>query len=136
MFDGLARIPSKLTRLLGRFAIARLDPGDAVPGWAWSGAFASVSRTTTELSIVCDERAVPVEVVAERGWRAFAVAGPMDLSTVGVLASIAQPLAEAGIALFAISTFDTDIILVREGTAGEAVIALRDAGHEVGEEAG
>lgn len=136
MLVRLAKIPSKLTRLPGRFAIARLDPAAAIPGWAWSGALASVSRTRSELSIVCDESAVPANLAADRGWIAFAVAGPMDLSTVGVLASIAQPLAEAGIALFAISTFETDVILVREGTAGEAVIALRNAGHEVGEEAG
>jgi uncharacterized protein len=125
-------IPSKLSLLPGRFAIARLDPGEAVPAWAWVGAFASVSRTSRELSIVCAEDGVPPEVVAERGWRAFEVSGPMDLSTVGVLASIAQPLAEAGIALFAISTFDTDYVLVSGETAGEAAIALRDAGHEVG----
>ena len=132
MLDGPAAIPSTLSRLPGRFAIARLDPGADVPRWAWSGGFASVSRTSAELSIVCDERAVPAEVEADRGWSVFAVAGPIDLSKVGVLASIAQPLADAGIALFAISTFDTDVILVREGTAGEAVIALRNAGHEVG----
>ncbi len=136
MLDGLAKIPSKLARLPGRFAIARLDARADIPGWAWAGAFASVSRTRTELSIVCDEDAVPTGMLADRGWRAFEVAGPMELSTVGVLASIAQPLAEAGIAIFAISTYDTDVILVREGTAGEAVVALRKAGHEVGEEAG
>ena len=127
-----ANTSSKLTQLPGRFAIARLDPGADVPAWGWSGAFASISRSGSELSVVCEEEAVPAHVTADRGWRAFAVAGAMDLSTVGVLASIAQPLAAAGIAIFAISTFDTDIILVREGTAGEAVIALRNAGHEVG----
>lgn len=132
MLNKPAKVISNLMQLPGRFAIARLDPGSDIPGWAWSGAFASVSRTKTELSILCDESAVPPEIVADRGWCGFAVAGPMDLSTVGVLASIAQPLAEAGIAIFAISTFDADVILVREGTAGEAVVALRDAGHEVG----
>lgn len=123
---------SKLSLLSGRFAIARLDPGREIPGWAWVGEWSSVSRTSGELSIICDERDVPAEVAADRGWRAFAVAGPMELSTVGVLASIAQPLAEAGIAIFAISTFDTDYVLVREEATGGAVDALRKAGHEVG----
>ena len=126
----------KLARLPGRFAIARLDPTAHVPEWAWSGAFTSVSRTRRELLILCEEAAVLRTIVADRGWTAFEVAGPMELSSIGVLAAIAQPLAAAGIALFAISTFDTDVILVKEETALEAVAALRSAGHEVGEEAG
>jgi len=127
------RVSSRLTMLPGRFAIARIDPGAEVPSWAWRGAFASVSRTASELSIVCEDLAVPDDIQVDRGWRALAVAGPMDLSSVGVLASIASPLAGAGIALFAVSTFETDIILVREGDAAKAAEALRSAGHEVGE---
>ena len=130
MPDGRAK-RSRLSMLPGRFAIARLDPGAEVPPWAWSGAFASVSRTATELSIVCQEANIPEGVEANRGWRALVVAGPMELSIVGVLASIASPLAGAGIALFAVSTFETDMILGKEQEAAKAVEALRTAGHDV-----
>lgn len=123
----------RLRWLPGRFAIARLDPAAEVPSWAWSGDFASVSRSATELSIVTDQAAIPGEVAAERGWRALVVAGAMDLSIVGVLASITKPLADAGIALFAISTFETDYILIKEEWAAKAAEALRSAGLEVGD---
>lgn len=130
MADFLA-IRSILTLLPGRFAIARIDPAAAIPSWVWNGPFTSVSRTPTELSIVCDEAVIPPDFVADRGWCAFVVLGPMDLSTVGVLASITWPLAEAQVALFAISTFETDYILVREDSAERAVDVLKAAGHEI-----
>ena len=122
---------SKLTLLPGRFAILRLDPATPVPSWVWNGAFSSVSRTPSELSIVCEEGFVPQDEEADRGWCALVVAGPMDLSTVGVLASITGPLAVARVALFAVSTFETDTILIKEETADLAVTALRDYGHIV-----
>jgi hypothetical protein len=122
---------STLIMLPGRFAIARMDPTSPIPPWVWGGDFTSVSRSPSELSLVCAESVVPAEHEADRGWRAFVVAGPMDLSIVGVLASITQPLAAARVALFAVSTFETDYILVREDQAEKAMIALRDFGHEV-----
>lgn len=122
---------SSLTMLPGRFAITRIDPAAPVPEWAWSGQFVSISRTPTELSIVCDETAVPLDLESHRGWRAFVVAGPVDLSTVGVLASITQPIARAGIALFTVSTFETDYLLVHEDSAKFAAEVLRGSGHDV-----
>lgn len=129
-------VSSRLTWLPGRFAIGRLDPGAAVPPWAWAGGFVSFARTPSELSVVCDEAVIPKGMNFEAGWHALIVDGPMDLSTVDVLASITGPLANAGVALFAVSTFETDYLLVREGEAAIAATALREAGHEVGEEAG
>ena len=104
-----------------------------IPVWAFSsGGFVSITRTEEELSIVCDERLVPFEFVAvERGFRMLMVVGPLDFSLTGVMASIAGPLAEAGVSLFAISTYDTDYVLVREERLGEAVEALRGAGWEI-----
>jgi hypothetical protein len=122
---------STLTLLPGRFGILRLDPATPIPSWVWNGVFSSVSRTPTELSIVCEEPFIPQDVKADRGWCAFVVAGPMDLSTVGVLASIAGALAAAQVALFAVSTFETDYVLVKEETTDLAVKALRDYGHIV-----
>ena len=122
---------STLTWLPARFAIARLEPGAAVPPWAWEGEFASVSRSADELSIVCDETAIPEGIQAEGGWRALKIAGPMDLSIVGVLASVAAPLSSAGVSLFAVSTFETDYILIRERAMHRAETALRGAGHRI-----
>jgi uncharacterized protein len=111
-------------------AICRLDRDTAIPAWA-TGDFVSITRTNDELSIVCDERAVPSGVKADRGWRALKIEGPLDLSLTGVLASIAVPLAEARINIFAISTFDTDYVLVKADRVIEAIGELRSAGHPI-----
>lgn len=113
-------------------AICRLGPDNEIPNWAGSAAFTSVTRTRTELSIVCPEDAVPDGIARESGWRILQVEGPLDFALTGVLASIAGPLAEAFVSIFAISTFDTDYVLVRESDVDGAVEALRNAGHRVG----
>jgi len=112
------------------FAVARLDPGSAIPDWAAANFF-SVTRTTDELSIVCDERVVPLDVAAERGFQVLAVEGPLDFSLTGVMASISGALAGAGVSMFAVSTYDTDYVLVRGDRLGDAVAALRAADWEV-----
>jgi uncharacterized protein len=115
------------------FAIVRLDARAAIPEWAWRGPFWSITRTPAELSIVCEQVSVPPGLTAiERDFRALAVEGPLDFSWTGILASIASPLAKAGISLFAVSTFDTDYVLVREDRLAQALDALRGAGWEIG----
>ncbi len=121
-----------LAVVAGRFAVVRLPPEQAMPAWAWSGVLASATRTETELSIVCADEAVPGTVfTVERGWRALRVAGPLDFSLIGILARLTAPLAEAGASVFALSTFDTDYLLVRATDLERAVGALRAAGHHV-----
>jgi hypothetical protein len=115
------------------FAVCRLASTEAVPAWAVRGPLASVTRTQTELSILCLDSAVPDGVTAQRGWRGLRVVGPLDFALVGVLAALVVPLAEAGVSLFAFSTFDTDYILVRAADLDRAVSALRGAGHTVAE---
>ncbi|HKQ57812.1 MAG TPA: ACT domain-containing protein [Candidatus Eisenbacteria bacterium] len=110
-----------------RLAICRYDAGAPFPAWAMheDARFWSVTRTPDELSVVCDEDAVPPSCSrVESGWRALRLAGPIDLAETGVLASLAAPLASASVALFAISTFDTDYLLVREESLERAVAAL------------
>jgi hypothetical protein len=103
-----------------------------VPSWsAGARTFLTISRTPQELSIVADEVAVPLLVPAERGYRALRVEGPLPLDWVGVLAALAVPLADAGVSIFPIATYDTDYILVRGGALAQAVAALATAGHEV-----
>ncbi len=121
----------QLTPLPGTFAVCRLEPGAAIPSWAATGTFFSITRTTEELSIVCDQSVLPEGVRCERDWRCLKLAGPIPFSTVGVLASLVTPLADAGISVFAISTFDTDYLLVKEECFDRAVAALRQAGHNV-----
>lgn len=120
-----------LALLPGTFAVCRLPADAAVPAWAAGGGFASVTRTGGELSVVCPEGAVPAGVRCERGWRCLGVAGTLDFALAGVLASLLGPLAAAGVSVFALSTFDTDYLLVREADLGRAAGALRQAGHAV-----
>ena len=120
-----------LTTMPGRYAICRL-PADARPAaWPGSASFVSITRTLDELSIVCDERSVPAGARVEPGWNLLRVDGPLDFSAVGIVASLASPIAAAGVSLFAISTFDTDYLLVKADTLDAAIDALRRAGHAV-----
>lgn len=120
-------------RLLdSRFAIIRLPSGAGLPWWAASSEeFLSVTCTADETSIVCDARQVPAGVRAEREFRALRVDGTLPFEATGVLASLAVPLADGGVSIFAISTFDTDYLLVRETSLDSALRLLRGAGHSV-----
>jgi uncharacterized protein len=123
--------PLSLSLLPETLAVCRLAPDAEVPAWAWTGEPASVTRTRDELSIVCRMDAVPREVRAEGGWRCLRVQGPLDFALTGILSALTAPLAAAGIALFAVSTFDTDYLLVKAETLDRATEALRRAGHRV-----
>lgn len=116
----------------GIWAVARLAPSDPVPGWAASSSFVSVTRTRDELSIVCPESAVPPEVRAERGWAMIKLAGPFPFDAIGVLEAVLAPLARANVSVFAVSTFDTDYVLVKREDLGRAVGALASAGGREG----
>lgn len=111
-----------------RLAISRLAPDDPVPEWAL-GTFVSVTRTNDELSIICDETAVPDDVQSERGWRTLEVVGPLDFTEVGILVALAGPLAEANISVLVISTYDTDFLLVRETELSLAIEVLEANNH-------
>jgi len=117
-----------LVPLDGRFAVCRLPAGAGVPGWAAGGPLVSITRTAEELSVVCRDEAVPDGVRCERGWRCLRVAGVLDFSLTGVLASLLGPLAAAGVSVFVVSTFDTDYLLVKEDKWAEATEVLRRAG--------
>jgi hypothetical protein len=120
-----------LSVLPDTFTVCRLEANADLPRWALAGGFCSITRTPEELSIVAVKSAVPPGVRAEGAWRALKVAGPIAFSAVGVLASIADPLARAGLSVFAISTFDTDYILVAADRVEDARLALANAGHVV-----
>ena len=121
----------ELSLLPGRFAISRLARGAAVPEWATQGSFFSITRTGDELSIVSEHSLVPAEVRSQSSYRVLKVHGPFALTEVGVLSALASPLAEAGLSLFAISTFDTDYLLVASETISAAITALEQRGHRI-----
>ena len=123
----------RLSLLPEPLAICRLPPSALIPAWAMIGSFFTLTRTDEELSIVCPAARVPEEVTCESGWRALKVAGPLDFALTGVLASLAGPLAQAGISLFAVSTYDTDYLLLKEERLAQAISALRAAGHQLEE---
>ena len=120
--------PLTLAILPERLGICRLPPDTEVPGWAHSKGFSSITRTTDVLSLVCRLDCIPPEVRCERDWRAFRVVGTLDFSLTGILSMLSGVLADAGISLFALSTFDTDYLLVRSGQLPQAIQAYVAAG--------
>ncbi len=115
--------PSRLcmSTLNLRLGICRFDNGEQLPDWAIrSTDFLSITRTADELSIVCEEDSIPPGIKAEKGWRAIKVEGPLDFKMTGVLSSILSPLADAKISIFAVSTYETDYILVKSDRIDEA----------------
>lgn len=115
----------QLTALPGRNCVVRLDKDAALPGWfTLSGPLAAACRTADELSLLAAQQDVPADVPGERDLRAFKVAGPLDFAQTGILAAIAAPLAEADIPIFAISTFETDYVLVPAARFESAVQIL------------
>ena len=121
----------QLDLLKGLYSIAKLAPDAPIPAWAHEDDFLSITRTADELSVVCGS--IPERVPCQRGWRCLKVRGPLDFSQTGVISSIAAPLAEAAVPIFAISTFDTDYILIAETHLERAIGALKSAGFTVGQ---
>jgi len=101
-----------LALLEGSYAVCRLTPDAPLPAWVGGGPLVSVTRTAGELSVVCGAEAVPDGVRCESGWRCLRVAGTLDFSLVGVLSSLLKPLADAGVGVFVLGTFDTDYLLI------------------------
>ena len=127
----MAKKHFKITLLTPRMAICRLEPDADLPAWAACGPFYAATRTDEELSIVCPEGAVPGPVFCDKGWRCLKIQGPLDLAETGVLYAMARPLAEAKISIFAVSTFNTDYLLVKEKDLDRAMQALSEEGHRV-----
>ncbi len=118
-----------LCLLDGTYCVSRLAPDDPLPGWIQGHSFASVTRTEEELSIVARQESIPAEVRCERDWRMLKVEGTLDFSLTGILAGISTVLAQAEISLFAVSTFDTDYLLVKADRLHMAIDSLRAAGY-------
>jgi uncharacterized protein len=122
-----------LSLLPKTFVICKLAADAPVPAWATQGKLFSITRTSDELSVVAETGMVPKNLHGDVAWRAMKAHGPFAFSEIGVLASLVAPLAEAGISVFALSTFDTDYLFTAESQWQAAVAALRNAGHTVHE---
>lgn len=124
-------MPLVIQLLPGEFAIARLPADAPLPTWADSPAFSSISRTAEELSVLCPAHQIPADVKHEAGWRLLKLRGPFAFTETGILSSVLDPLALRRIGILAISTFDTDYVLVKSSALEAAIRALRDANHTV-----
>lgn len=114
-----------------RMAVCRLEPTAPLPDWIGESGFYSFTRTEAELTIVCPETHLAPGTTSETGWRCFKVQGQLDFSEIGIILSLTQPLAENGVAVFVISTFDTDYFMVKEKDLAKAIDALTTEGHEI-----
>jgi hypothetical protein len=109
-------------------AICRLEKDAPIPDWALTECFVSITRTGDELSIVAPQAGIPDSTKCVRGWRCLKLEGPFDFSSIGVLASVTAPLAQAGISVLALSTFETDYLLVKGEDVEQALQVLSEAG--------
>jgi len=126
-------LPQTLSLLPGTYAVAQLPSDSPAPAWAMQGDFWNVTRGTGEISVVTLAGHVPTGVKVDGDWSAYRLHGPFEFTLTGILWSVLTPLADAGIGIFAVSTFDTDYLLVKTRDQARAAQALQAAGHTVAE---
>jgi uncharacterized protein len=117
--------------LKGKYGVCRLDKSDSTPPWVNPNDFYSITKTSNELSIVCSQDNIPNDIKYEKDWRILKIEGPLDFSLVGILSKISSILAQKGISIFAISTYDTDYILVKDKDMDNAIESLVQENYEV-----
>lgn len=121
----------ELVILKDTLAVCRLAPNENIPPWAMRSSFFCITKTDEELSVVCPASAVEGDCDVETDWKAFKVKGMLDFGLTGILASIATPLADSNISLFAISTYNTDYVLVKEAKLQQAIDVLSQSGFTI-----
>jgi len=114
-----------------KYGVCRINPNELIPEWAQNSDFFSITKTCDELSIVCSQDAIPNDIKCEKDWKILKIEGPLDFSLVGILASISTILAQKGISIFAISTYDTDYILVKNKHIRNAIDSLVKERYEI-----
>jgi len=121
----------KLSLLKDKYAICTLPNTAPIPDWALTETPVSITRTDKELTIVCAQDIIPLELQCDFNWRCFKIDGSFDLNQIGVISSISSPLADAGISIYVISTYDTDYFLVQNENLEQAISTLSDIGHNI-----
>ena len=114
-----------------KYGVCRLDKNELLPEWAQKSDFFSITRTSDELSIVCSQKDIPSDIKFEGDWKILKIEGPLDFSLIGILASISTILAQKEISIFAISTYDTDYILVKNDDMDSALESLINERYEI-----
>ena len=117
----------------GEYAVCQLEADEPLPPWLPTAPFWTVTRAGDELSVICPTEAVPFESSHESGWRLLRMVGPFPFDLTGILESVLSPLTAADVGILAVSTFNTDYVLVRHTRLAAAIAALREAGHVVRE---
>ena len=113
------------------FALCRFEKDDEIPHWVLKDRFVTITRTDEELSVLAPVRSIPNHLAYDGDWKCLKVEGPLALTLSGILASLIGPLAQAGIAILAIATYDTDYFLVKQDRLELAVQILREEGHAI-----
>jgi uncharacterized protein len=124
-----------LTLFPGRYSVSLLSPSAPIPPWATGGDFCAIIRTSDELSIICAQDSVPLDmpeyVSVARDWVLLRVEGPFAFDVTGVVAALSGPLAQAGVVLLTVATYQTDYLLVKAEQLEGAIAALTQEGHQV-----
>lgn len=121
----------KLKLLKDMYGVCRLNNNSKIPEWGAKGEFSSITRTEDELSIVCLQNNIPEGIQCEKSWKVFKIEGPLDFSLIGILSAISSLMAEKGISIFAISTYDTDYILIKDKDLNKAIEVLSNDKYEI-----
>ena len=114
-----------------KFAVCRLNKNESMPEWVKNSSFYSITKTSDELSIVCSQDSIPSNIKCEKDWRILKVEGPLDFSLIGIISSINTILALKRISIFAVSTYDTDYILVKNKDIDNTILALSNERYEI-----
>jgi uncharacterized protein len=120
-----------LDLLKSRYALCRLDPFAGVPTWAARGDFWSITRNDQEVTVFCEEEAIPQQVESERGWRTLQLEGPISFTQTGILDSVVEPLSHAHISILVVSAYDTNYVLLKDNVLEQAITVLTECGHTI-----
>lgn len=114
--------------LPGEYSLCRLSSNESIPSWVFASAFYTISKSADELSIIAESGFVPADIKAEGGWRILKIEQTLDLALTGITAKFSTALAEVGVNLCVIATYDTDYIMVKQEKLDIAIHALQKAG--------
>ena len=120
-----------LKLLKNKYSVCRLNKYDEIPKWIFNEEFFSITKTEDELSIVCLQDKIKDDVLCERNWKVLKIEGPLDFSLIGILSKISTLMANNNISIFAISTYDTDYILIKEELIDKAIQLLTNNNYNV-----
>ena len=121
----------QLSLLKYKYGLCTLPNTAPIPDWALTQSLASITRTEKELTIVCQLEILPSQYQSGLNWRCFKIDGSFDLNQIGVISSISSPLADAGISIYVISTYDTDYFLIQEQNLEKTISVLSNSGHYI-----